>query len=353
MRKPQRPFRLALFLVALSALVVNPMLAARSSPRQNLWSWVTVKPPGEGFSVKMPRQPSQEPVEMPGMPGLSGTAYSATGGRVYYTVKSIRADRGGTPQSRLIAFTTKFKEAFSQTSPGARLTYDRVVHAGGFSGQHYLVSSPNGRGLVRVYSATRRIYVLEVTGGDENDAPVGWFLNSFTISELAPDVVARADGDAAGGPNRVRERTAGGGSPPVVKIIPPRTVTDFRLCACDPLGNLSEQPAAEAQLTRDAIICTEGDLELTDEAIKHQFNGDVILRVELLANGTVGGIQVVQSQPYGLERKAIEAARQYKFCPALKDGQPATQIMELTCTFGVTTIRTDEPATKARVRRRP
>jgi TonB family protein len=296
----------------------------------------------------MPRQPSQEPVEMPGMSGLSGTSYSATGGRVYYTVKSIRADRGGTSQSRLIDFTTKFKEAFSQTSPGARLTYDRVVNAGGFSGKHYRVSSPNGRGLVRVYSAARRIYVLEVTGGDENDAPVGWFLESFTISELPHDVVTQTDGGSPGVGNRVKGRTEGGGPPPEVKVL-----TDFRLCACDPLGNLSEQPAAEAQLTRDAIICTEGDLELTDEAIKHQFNGNVILRVELLANGTVGGIQVVQSQPYGLERKAIEAARQYKFCPALKDGQPVRQIMELTCTFSITTIYTDEPATKARVRRRP
>jgi TonB family protein len=50
-------------------------------------------------------------------------------------------------------------------------------------------------------------------------------------------------------------------------------------------------------------------LELTDQAVNHQFNGNVILEVELLGDGNVGGITIVQSQPYGLDQKAVEAVR--------------------------------------------
>jgi TonB family protein len=343
-RSPQCSIKLPLLIVALSVLAVMAMPPACVASGQGAWSWVPVKPPGENFSVRMPKQPSQEPVEMPNVPNLSGTAYSATGGRIYYTVKSIRAERGGSPQSRLNDFIAKFREALSRTSPGARLMDDHPVSLGGFDGRQYRINSTNMRGLVRVYSTRLRIYVLEVAGGDEEDAPVGWFLDSFTINEPPPAPDTRV-GDG--------RRTGGTGPTPGPDRNPiPRRPT-YKQCACDPLGNLVEQEGAEALLTRDAILCTKGALEGTDQAVKHQFNGDVILEVELLADGTVGGIKVVQSQPYGLDQKAVEAAQQYKFCPALQDGQPVTQLLRYTAMFRVKTVYTKDPPRKPRGRRRP
>jgi TonB family protein len=348
-RKPQCSIKLLVFIIFLSALAVTITLSARSVSSQSSWSWVRLEPKGENFSVLMPKQPSQEPVAMSNMPGLTGTAYSATGGKIYYTVKSIRPGRAGSSQARLEDFITKFKQSVLQSSPGAQFTYIRSLNLKGFDGQQYRISTPSMRGLARFYATRQRIYVLEVTGGDEGDAPVGWFLDSFTITEPppAPSTQSRDAG---------RQSTRGAGFPPLPTpspvIIRPST---YYHCACDSLGNPVDQADLNSPLTRDALICTRGDLELTDEAVKHQFNGNVTLEVELLENGTVGAIKVIQSQPYGLEQKAVEAARQYKFCPALQDGQPVTQLMQLTCRFSVRvrTIDTQRPAKRARGRRRP
>ena len=346
MRSPRCLIKLPFLIVALSAIAITTTLPTRTASGQSAFSWVTVKPLGENFSVRMPKQPTQEPVEMPNIPKLTGTAYSATGGRIYYTVKSIHAQRDGTPQSRLNDFIAKYKEALLQSTPNARLTDGRPVYLSGFVGQQYRISTQNARGLVRIYSTRQRIYVLEVAGGDQEDAPVIWFLDSFTFNEPPPG--SSTSGGGGGG-----RTTKSPDSPPRPTPNPIRNPPTYRQCACDPLGNPVDQAGTDALLTRDAIICTKGDLELTDEAVKHQFNGDVILDVELLKDGTVGHIEVIQSQPYGLRQKAVEAAHQYKFCPALEDGQPVTQIMKLTCRFSVRTIYTERPVPKRRGKRRP
>jgi len=47
----------------------------------------------------------------------------------------------------------------------------------------------------------------------------------------------------------------------------------------------------------------------------------VRLSVVLNANGTVSEITVARGLGYGLDRKAIEAARELRFVPAQKDGR--------------------------------
>lgn len=333
MRSLNRSSKLPPLIIALAVIMV---LASRPTSGQSPWSWVTVKPPGENFSVRMPKQPRTEQIDMS---NLAGTAYSATGGSIYYTVKSIRARGGGTPRSRLDDFIAKYRETLSSD---VRLTDGHPVYLSGFVGQQYRIGGPSGRGLVRIYSTGQHIYVLEVAGGDEQDAPVSWFLDSFTITEPPP----------APAPEQPSPR-GGGTREPIRDPQPFPPVSLSARCECDPSGNPAGQTGADSALTRDAIICTKGDLELTDEAVKHQFSGDVILEVELLKEGAVGGIKVVQSQPYGLEQKAVEAAKQYKFCPALEDGQPVTQIMTLTCTFTVRKVYRQVPAKVPRGRRRP
>lgn len=324
------------------------MLITSTASGQGPWSWVPVKPPGENFSVRMPKQPSSEQVEMPGLAGLTGTTYSATGNKIYYTVKSISLGRAVNAQARLDDFITKYKE--SVVGPGAQFTYVRSLELNGFRGKQYRISAQTMRGLARFYATRQRIYVLEVIGGDEDDAPVGWFLDSFTITETPP-------GDSTdSGRGKSATDSGSGKSARDFRYSPPDWMRDKPLyyqCACDPLGNPVDQPTTDRQFTRDAIICTKGDLELTDEAIKHQFNGNVILEVELLKDGTVGAINVIQSQPYGLEQRAVEAARRYKFCPALQGGEPVTQIMEYTAMFRVRKVYTEAPVRRTRGRRRP
>jgi TonB family protein len=58
----------------------------------------------------------------------------------------------------------------------------------------------------------------------------------------------------------------------------------------------------------------------TEEARRAQAEGAVKLSVVLNANGTVSDITVARSLGYGLDQKAIEAARELRFVPAQKDG---------------------------------
>lgn len=58
----------------------------------------------------------------------------------------------------------------------------------------------------------------------------------------------------------------------------------------------------------------------TEEARRAQVEGAVRLSVVLDAGGTVSAISVVRGLGYGLDEKAIEAARQLRFVPAQKDG---------------------------------
>jgi len=58
----------------------------------------------------------------------------------------------------------------------------------------------------------------------------------------------------------------------------------------------------------------------TEEARQAQVEGAVKLSVVLNANGTVSEITVARALGYGLDQKAIEAARELRFVPAQKDG---------------------------------
>lgn len=59
----------------------------------------------------------------------------------------------------------------------------------------------------------------------------------------------------------------------------------------------------------------------TETARANKIQGSVTLRV-LGADGDVKQVRVVRGLPDGLTAQAIEAARQAKFKPAVKDGKP-------------------------------
>ena len=73
----------------------------------------------------------------------------------------------------------------------------------------------------------------------------------------------------------------------------------------------------------------------TREARKHNTRGYVILRAILAADSTVKHIEVITGLPDGLSEKAIEAAGQLKFKPAMKDGKPVSAWVELVYRFQV------------------
>jgi len=64
--------------------------------------------------------------------------------------------------------------------------------------------------------------------------------------------------------------------------------------------------------------------EYSEEARKAKYQGTVSLYIEVDPSGKATNIKVVRSLGLGLDEKAMEAVRQWKFKPGYKDGKPVT-----------------------------
>lgn len=72
------------------------------------------------------------------------------------------------------------------------------------------------------------------------------------------------------------------------------------------------------------IVLSKKDPEYSEEARKAKYQGVVLLSIEVTASGTASNIKVVRSLGLGLDEKAIDAVKQWKFKPGYKDGKPVT-----------------------------
>jgi TonB family protein len=64
--------------------------------------------------------------------------------------------------------------------------------------------------------------------------------------------------------------------------------------------------------------------DYTEEARKARYQGTVLLYIEVDPSGHATNIRVQRSLGLGLDEKAIEAVRQWKFKPGTRDGNPVT-----------------------------
>jgi len=73
--------------------------------------------------------------------------------------------------------------------------------------------------------------------------------------------------------------------------------------------------------------------EYSEEARKAKFQGTVILNVVVDASGKAINPQIVRSLGLGLDEKAVEAVRKWKFKPGYKDGKPVAVIAQIEVNF--------------------
>ena len=64
--------------------------------------------------------------------------------------------------------------------------------------------------------------------------------------------------------------------------------------------------------------------EYSEEARAAKYQGTVLLYIEVAPDGTAQNIRVARALGLGLDEKAIESVRRWKFRPGMKDGQPVT-----------------------------
>jgi periplasmic protein TonB len=71
----------------------------------------------------------------------------------------------------------------------------------------------------------------------------------------------------------------------------------------------------------------------TDEARRRSIEGDVELEIVVRRDGSVGNVRVRRTLGAGLEQKAIEAVRQWRFEPARRQGAPVEVTVDVSVEF--------------------
>jgi TonB family protein len=73
---------------------------------------------------------------------------------------------------------------------------------------------------------------------------------------------------------------------------------------------------------RPPVLIHKYEPEYSEEARKAKYSGSVVLAVVIDSSGQVTNVKVIKSLGLGLDEKAMEAVRRWRFRPGTKDGQP-------------------------------
>ncbi|HJP94890.1 MAG TPA: energy transducer TonB [Pyrinomonadaceae bacterium] len=94
-------------------------------------------------------------------------------------------------------------------------------------------------------------------------------------------------------------------------------------------------PFRASEIEQRARLLFKPEPQYTEEARVNQITGTVVLRVVFSSSGEVDQIRAIRTLPYGLTERAIAAARQIRFVPAMKNGRPVSVFMQLEYNFNL------------------
>jgi TonB family protein len=90
-----------------------------------------------------------------------------------------------------------------------------------------------------------------------------------------------------------------------------------------------------SEVTSKARVTFKPEPQYTEDARKNQITGTVRLSAIFTSSGQVTSIRATKELPFGLTEKAIAAARQIRFEPAMKDGRAVSMYMTLEYNFNL------------------
>jgi TonB family protein len=97
-------------------------------------------------------------------------------------------------------------------------------------------------------------------------------------------------------------------------------------------GGGAYRPGSGIELPR---LLREVKPQYTADAMRAKIQGTAVLDCVVTAEGTVGECQIVRSldSSFGLDQKAVEAAKQWRFVPGKRLGQPVPVLVTIELTF--------------------
>lgn len=86
---------------------------------------------------------------------------------------------------------------------------------------------------------------------------------------------------------------------------------------------------------RAPVVIAQVDPEFSEEARKQKFSGNVLVDLIVDEHGDPTHVRVARGVGLGLDEKAVEAVRQYRFKPATKDGRPVKVELSIEVRFEI------------------
>jgi TonB family protein len=90
-----------------------------------------------------------------------------------------------------------------------------------------------------------------------------------------------------------------------------------------------------SEVDQRARVLKKPEPQYTEEARRNQITGTVLLRAVFASSGEVVQIRALNSLPFGLTERAIAAAQQIQFIPAMKNGRAVSVYMHLEYNFNL------------------
>ncbi len=271
--------------------------------------WESYTGKGEAFTVLLPERPTAVITYRPARfifgseaERFRGTLYSAYSDGVVYLIYSF--PRRSEP---LKQFVNEFINRYPRWQ---KVVSSHELNINGVSGQRYLITFTEVDGVLDFYMTSNRAYILHVVGGEESNLSVKRFLESFTIG--------KTDGNTRSTDSAAIEIKPDSKKPPPID---------------DPQD--SGPVYTTREVTRKAVIVFKPEPQYSEDAREGRVSGTVILKAVLSSSGKVTGIETRKPLPRGLTEKSMEAARQIKFIPAMKDGKFVSQSIQVEYNFSV------------------
>jgi TonB family protein len=175
----------------------------------------------------------------------------------------------------------------------------------GYVGKEYKLKYGEVAGTMQIHATKKHVYAVAIIQAKDDPPLTEYFFSSLSFT-----------------PNPGLQRLPSHGPP----LNPASNL---------PQADKTEGPFSGKDVTRKAIVVSKPEPLYSDEARQTGLNGTVVVHAVLSSSGEVTIKEVVRGLPRGLTENAIEAARNIKFIPAVKDGQFVSQYVQLEYNFNV------------------
>jgi len=261
-------------------------------------TWIRFK--AEGFSVLLPEHPNTMEIYRPtkfNEKNRTGRLFSAYEDRVAYVVLAFENPKHRDPLSRFIDDVEKFNVNAKAE------TFQKDISGPGFTGKEYSFSrGPTVNGIVRFHLARDRVYVLEAIGEELAKPAVQQFFDSFLLES------------GGSGADTSYAKTEAAGRAPSVE---PNDILSMR------------------EVTTRARVLLKPEPMYTEAARQAHTTGTVVLRGVFASTGNFTNVRALRELPNGLTERALEAASNIRFIPAMKDGRYVSTYIQLEYNFNV------------------